>query len=36
VYGDIRPAATMVEVAELVSPDPLGEIEVDAYVENRA
>ncbi len=32
VFGDIRPAATMVEVRRLVSPDHLVEIEVDAVV----
>jgi enamine deaminase RidA (YjgF/YER057c/UK114 family) len=33
VFRDIRPAATMVEVARLVDPDMLVEIEVDAIVE---
>jgi enamine deaminase RidA (YjgF/YER057c/UK114 family) len=32
VFHDIRPAATMVEVTRLVSPELLVEIEVDAYV----
>lgn len=32
VFGDIRPAATMVQVAALISPDLLVEIEADAYV----
>jgi len=32
VFGDIRPAATMVEVSALVSPELMVEIEVDAYV----
>ena len=32
VFGDIRPAATMVEVAALIAPDLMVEIEVDAYV----
>ncbi len=32
VFGDIRPAATMVGVSALVSPDMLVEIEVDAIV----
>jgi enamine deaminase RidA (YjgF/YER057c/UK114 family) len=32
VFADIRPAATMVEVAALISPELLVEIEVDAYV----
>lgn len=31
-FGDIRPAATMVEVQRLVNPDHLVEIEVDAIV----
>jgi enamine deaminase RidA (YjgF/YER057c/UK114 family) len=31
VFADIRPAATMVEVAALIDPDHLVEIEVDAY-----
>ncbi len=33
VFGDIRPAATMVEVSRLINPDHLVEIEVDAIVE---
>ncbi|BBX03070.1 hypothetical protein BST36_22500 [Mycolicibacterium moriokaense] len=32
VFGDIRPAATMVEVTALIAPELLVEIEVDAYV----
>ena len=32
-FRDIRPAATMVEVSRLISPEILLEIEVDAYVE---
>ncbi len=32
VFGEIRPAATMVEVRRLVSPDHLVEIEVDAVL----
>lgn len=32
VFGAIRPAATMVEVARLIDPALLVEIEVDAYV----
>ena len=32
VFGDIRPAATMVEVAALISPALMVEIEADAYV----
>lgn len=31
-FGDIRPAATMVEIAKLIDPDHLVEIEVDAFV----
>jgi len=31
VFGDIRPAATMVEVSALIAPDLLVEIEVEAY-----
>ena len=33
VFRDVRPAATMVEVARLVDPDMLVEIEVDAILE---
>ncbi len=33
VFGEIRPVTTMVEVAALISPDLLVEIEVDAYRE---
>jgi enamine deaminase RidA (YjgF/YER057c/UK114 family) len=32
VFGDILPAATMVEVSALVAPELMVEIEVDAYV----
>jgi enamine deaminase RidA (YjgF/YER057c/UK114 family) len=32
VFGDIRPATTMVEVAALISPELVVEIEADAYV----
>jgi enamine deaminase RidA (YjgF/YER057c/UK114 family) len=32
VFAHIRPAATMVEVAALISPELLVEIEVDAYL----
>lgn len=32
LFGAIRPAATMVEVARLIDPEILVEIEVDAYV----
>ncbi len=31
-FGDIRPAATMVEVSRLIDSDHLIEIEVDAYI----
>ena len=31
VFGRIRPAATMVEVAALIAPELLVEIEADAY-----
>jgi enamine deaminase RidA (YjgF/YER057c/UK114 family) len=34
VFGEIRPVATMVEVSALIAPDPLVEIEADAYVES--
>jgi enamine deaminase RidA (YjgF/YER057c/UK114 family) len=33
VFGEIRPASTLVEVSAFVSPEMLVEIEVDAYVE---
>jgi enamine deaminase RidA (YjgF/YER057c/UK114 family) len=32
VFGEIRPVATMVEVAALIAPDLLVEIEADAYI----
>jgi enamine deaminase RidA (YjgF/YER057c/UK114 family) len=32
VFRDIRPAATMVQVAKLIDPEMLVEIEADAYV----
>lgn len=32
VFGDIRPAATMVEASALIAPDLLVEIEADAYL----
>jgi predicted short-subunit dehydrogenase-like oxidoreductase (DUF2520 family)/enamine deaminase RidA (YjgF/YER057c/UK114 family) len=32
VFGQIRPAATMVEVRRLIAPDMLVEIEADAYI----
>jgi len=32
VFGDIRPAATMVQVAALISPEHLVEIEVEAVI----
>lgn len=31
-FGDVRPAATMVEVSALIAPDLLIEIEADAYL----
>jgi enamine deaminase RidA (YjgF/YER057c/UK114 family) len=34
VFRDIRPAASMVEVSALISPDMLVEIEADAYVQD--
>jgi enamine deaminase RidA (YjgF/YER057c/UK114 family) len=34
VFGDVRPAATMLEVSALISPELLVEIAVDAYLEN--
>ncbi|MDT5148068.1 MAG: hypothetical protein QOC58_2713 [Mycobacterium sp.] len=36
VFGEIRPAATMVEVSALIAPELLVEIEADAYVEPAA
>ena len=33
VFGDIRPATSMVEVRRLISPDMLVEIEADALIE---
>jgi enamine deaminase RidA (YjgF/YER057c/UK114 family) len=35
VFGDIRPASTMVEVARLIDPSMLVEIEADAVIEER-
>ncbi len=32
VFGDVRPVTTMVEVAALISPDLMVEIEADAYI----
>jgi enamine deaminase RidA (YjgF/YER057c/UK114 family) len=32
IFGDIRPAATMVEVSALIEPGLLVEIEADAYI----
>lgn len=32
VFGDVRPAATMVEVSRLIADEMLVEIEVEAYV----
>jgi enamine deaminase RidA (YjgF/YER057c/UK114 family) len=34
VFGDVRPVATMVEVAALISPELLVEIEADAYLDD--
>ncbi|OBG60084.1 MULTISPECIES: RidA family protein [unclassified Mycobacterium] len=34
VFGDIRPAATMVQVSALIAPEMLVEIEADAYAES--
>ena len=34
VFGETRPAATMVEVSALIAPELLVEIEADAYVES--
>ena len=34
VFGDTRPAATMVEVSALIAPELLVEIEAEAYVES--
>ena len=31
-FGDVRPAATMVEVSKLIDPDHLIEVEVDAFI----
>lgn len=36
VFGEIRPATTMVEVSRLISPDILVEIEAEALVEGAA
>lgn len=36
VFGEVRPAATMVEVAALIAPELLVEIEADAYVDSPA
>lgn len=35
-FGDIRPAATMIEVSRLVDPDMLVEIEVEAFIADAA
>jgi enamine deaminase RidA (YjgF/YER057c/UK114 family) len=32
IFGSVRPATTMVQVAKLIDPDMLVEIEADAYV----
>jgi enamine deaminase RidA (YjgF/YER057c/UK114 family) len=34
VFGDIHPAATMVEVSNFIAPEMLVEIEADAMTEN--
>ena len=34
VFGEIRPASTMVEVSGLIAPEILVEIEADAYVDS--
>lgn len=34
VFGELRPAATMVEVSALIAPNLLVEIEADAYLES--
>ena len=34
VFGDIRPATSMVEVSRLIDPAMLVEIEADAYIES--
>lgn len=36
VFGETRPAATMVEVSALISPDLVVEIEVDAFITERS
>ncbi|MGE2814701.1 RidA family protein [Mycobacterium heidelbergense] len=36
VFGEVRPAATMIEVAALIAPELLVEIEADAYVDSPA
>jgi enamine deaminase RidA (YjgF/YER057c/UK114 family) len=36
VFGDIRPAATMVEVSRLIAPEILVEIEADAVIREAA
>ena len=36
VFGDIRPATSMVEVSRLIHPDMLVEIQADAWVEEEA
>jgi enamine deaminase RidA (YjgF/YER057c/UK114 family) len=33
VFGEVRPAATMVEVSALITPEILVEIEADAYLD---
>lgn len=36
VFGEIRPATSMIQVAALISPDMLVEIEAEAIIENLA
>ena len=36
IFGEIRPATSMVQVAALISPDMLVEIEAEAIIENPA
>jgi enamine deaminase RidA (YjgF/YER057c/UK114 family) len=32
VFGDVRPASSMIEVCRLISPEMLVEIEADAFI----
>lgn len=36
IFGDVRPATTMVEVSALIAPELLVEIEADAFVQERS